>query len=107
MENNERLTSVQSRIEEEIQINSRMNAIEKDKIAHLESQFSKMAKLVEQNNAEFIEVQSVSCIETRQFSVFICTVYPRHSIYSDRYLYEFILGLQTLPKFGKDDAKRY
>ncbi|XP_046470092.1 coiled-coil domain-containing protein 40 isoform X1 [Neodiprion pinetum] len=58
MENNERLTSVQSRIEEEIQINSKTNAIEKEKITHLESQFTKIAKLVEQNNAEFNEIQS-------------------------------------------------
>lgn len=60
MENNERLTSVQSRLEEEIQMNGRINGAEKEKISNLESQFSKISKLVDQNNAEFNEIQAVS-----------------------------------------------
>ncbi|XP_012268541.2 coiled-coil domain-containing protein 40 [Athalia rosae] len=58
METNERLTAVQSRLEDEIQMNLRMNAAEREKITHLESQLSKIVKLIEQNNAEFNDVQS-------------------------------------------------
>lgn len=64
MENNERLTSLQSRINEEIKIVKKLYDADKEKYIKLESNFVKISKLVEQNEKEFAIASSV-CMEIK------------------------------------------
>ncbi|XP_016844861.1 coiled-coil domain-containing protein 40-like isoform X2 [Nasonia vitripennis] len=53
MENNERLTSLQSRINEEIKLIKKISDNEKEKYLNLESNLVKISRLVEQSEREF------------------------------------------------------
>lgn len=58
-ENNENLTAVHVRIEDNIQINSKLMEMASDKLDHLQSELAKMARFNEQEQREFDAVQSV------------------------------------------------
>ncbi|XP_058799375.1 coiled-coil domain-containing protein 40 [Phymastichus coffea] len=58
MESNERLTALQSRIGEEIKTVKKLYDADKDKYMHLELNFVKVSKLVEQSEKEFNVVQT-------------------------------------------------
>lgn len=62
MENNERLTSLQSRINEEIKLIKKLCDIDKEKYLNLEFNFAKISKLVEQSEKEF-SIAATVCIE--------------------------------------------
>lgn len=58
-ENNENLTSVYVRIEDSIQINSKLAEMESDKLDHLQSELVKTAKFTEKEQREFDSVHGV------------------------------------------------
>ncbi|EZA53658.1 Coiled-coil domain-containing protein [Ooceraea biroi] len=55
-ENNENLTSVHVRVEDNVRVNSRLVDTESDKLDHLQSELVKMAKFSEQEQREFDSV---------------------------------------------------
>ena len=68
MENNERLTSLQTRINEEIKLVKKLYESDKEKYLNLELNFVKISKLVEQSEKEFTNVSTVCTI----FKITIC-----------------------------------
>lgn len=79
MENNERLTALQSRISEEIKLIKKLYDADKGKYLTLESNFVKVSKLVEQNEKEFNNVQTVCLIVFLDSSV-VKYVHPREGV---------------------------
>lgn len=74
MENNERLTSLQSRINDEIKFIRKSFNTDKEKYINLESDYIKFSKLVEQNEKEFLFVTTVSIMKKkgRNLIVILC-----------------------------------
>lgn len=60
MENNERLTGLQTRINDEIKLIKKLYDGDKEKYLSLETNFVKVSKLVEQNEREYTGVMAVS-----------------------------------------------
>lgn len=58
-ENNEHLTSLHMRIQDNIQTSARLLEVENDKLAHLQSELVKLSKFSEQKQREFDVVQDV------------------------------------------------
>lgn len=58
-ENNENLTSLHVRLEDNIEINSKLMAMENDKLNNLQSELVKIAKLSEQEQHEYDFINSV------------------------------------------------
>lgn len=52
MENNEQLTAIHMRLEDEMRNTTKVIAFERDKVENLESQFAKITRLIEQSENE-------------------------------------------------------
>lgn len=63
IENNENLTTLHGRIEDNIQINSKLRTIENDKLENLQFELIKVAKLGEQEQQEYDLIDSVCKIK--------------------------------------------
>ena len=69
MENNERLTALQTRINEEIKILKKLYDTDKEKYLNLELNFANVTKLLEQNEKEFFIASAVCMLINNIISI--------------------------------------
>lgn len=66
MENNEHLTSLHSRINDEIKYVTKLKNLDNEKFINLESNIYKYSKLIEHSEQELLNVSSVCILNTKK-----------------------------------------